>query len=253
MKLLSVLFGVLSLTVVGTAASHVMQPEVPRWLDSSKYGFGYLMSKSKSGNGGVVYEGYTELSYDFDYDCMRNAFSNYTDYTFTESVLCQGTQRDYSSAKDSCTYKDNQGSVETIFTTWLQGFVSYLGDGMLDPVWRKRSDFSVIKNPTTKQLLYIRQSDKAVQFLVDNSDSEKTYIQYFPTGIKWDQDINGVWDFNFKYGYCPSRVNSFFENKKSVFSMLSGSEQKYSHMSPVFPSMPEGLLDAEPANIDHES
>lgn len=74
-----------------------------------------------------------------------------------------------------------------------------MGNSFTDPVWQL-DEFSVIKNPLTSQLLYIRSEDNAVQFIVDQSDKDEDFIYYFPTGIVEDKSVNGVWDFNMKYG-----------------------------------------------------
>jgi hypothetical protein len=209
-----------ALTIVGTASAAIPRPEIPRWVDSSKHGFGYLLSKPKGKS--AAYEGYIELAYDFDYDCMRTAFFNYTDLSFQESTYCKGKLSEYDSLNKRCVKSRPRApsTVEATVTGWVNSFIRNMGTSFADPIWQ-RGSYSIIKNPTANLLLYIKESVNAVEYIVDQSNPNKTFYYYFPALIRSDKEVTGVWDFNMKYGSCSKEdALSFFSNKSPMNSLI---------------------------------
>lgn len=226
-----------TIALAGTVlADSFPRPLIPRWIDSEKHGFGYLFSKTKKG--GASYQGYIELSYDMDYDCMRTAFSNYTDMSFQESTYCKGVLTEYTSfAKECRTDRSVTKKVSDLISGWVGTFVRNLGTDFADPIWRE-GDYSVIKNPLANQLLYIRQSDKAVEFIVDQNDLVDDFIYFFPTGLVEDRTVLGVWDFNMKYGQCPNEDSHLSMIQKGP---LAGFLNEKPTSLPSFPEMPDSI------------
>jgi len=85
------------LAVVGTvsAASNSSTVSFPRWIDAAKNGYGYVLSQYY--NGSYTYEGTTSFSWDFDYNCARQYFYSYSDYTWGEATYCNNVVTSYDS------------------------------------------------------------------------------------------------------------------------------------------------------------
>lgn len=85
-------------------------PVLPRWIDSSKHGYGYILTRVRDQK--FDYAGYMEMSWDFDYNCFRTAFSSYSDQRWSEQSYCNGVSLDYSSWNGYCLREEENISVE---------------------------------------------------------------------------------------------------------------------------------------------
>lgn len=68
--------------------------------------------------------------------------------------------------------------------------------------------------------------DNVVEFMVDTSDATTDLIYYFPAGVTEDQNVLGVWDYNLKYGSCPSNSEQNEGIKSLVFNQIKKSVAK---------------------------
>ena len=86
---------------MGAIVTAAPTPSIPRWLDNEKYGQAFIMSVEKGKS--PVYNGFLEMSWDFDYDCYRYAWAQYSDDSWGEESSCNGRYIAYDSTTDQCT------------------------------------------------------------------------------------------------------------------------------------------------------
>ncbi len=157
-----------------------------------------MITKQAQRGGSFEYTGYMELAWDFDYNCIRTAWSTYSDMNWGEHSYCYGAYLDYISAEKQC-FREETGlySVEQNLNGWLNEYTQWYSDGYVDPVWGEGS-YNVIGHDTELKFIYFR-NDGAIEFIQDASEREVDYIYYFPNGLSLDSSVWGVWDFNHKY------------------------------------------------------
>ena len=186
-----------------------IRPAIPRWIDADRFGFGYEIKKLKKDDS-ISYQGYLEFSYDFDYNCAREFWLNYIDHSWGERTTCQGETVNFFSNNNTCTVKKEPFDIENEINRWVNKFGISHGAGYTDPIWR-RDDYHLLEHNNEETYIYMRTSDKAIEFIVDSNTYGVDNIIYFPSGIDWDKSARGVWDYKMKYSKCPA------ENKRTFF------------------------------------
>ena len=125
---------VLALTIIGTVvAQHAFLPVIPPWISADKHGNGYYISSYW--NGTVNYEGETSFSWDFDYNCIRLYFEQYSDKSWGEFSYCDNVVNAYHSQQGCHTEDIGYASLEEGAKEWAKDFTIDWGSGHPDPVW----------------------------------------------------------------------------------------------------------------------
>ena len=214
----------LALTIVGTvAAQQAFSPVIPRWIDANKHGNGYVIANYW--NGTYEYAGETSFSWDFDYNCARSYFEQYSDNTWAESTYCNNVATSYHS-QYGC-YTENVGYVnlENETKNWVNDFTINWGVGFTDPVWGL-DNYQVLEHRTEWTYIYQRPADRAIEFIVDASHSQYDVVVYFPSGLTVDNTTYGVWDYEMKYGQCPNNATTFAFSKLFAPKSLARAHHK---------------------------
>ena len=219
---------VLALAVVGTvSAASATRPVVPRWISADKHGYGYLLNSYW--NGTYNYEGSTSFSWDFDYNCARSYFYSYTDYSWAEASYCNNYVNAYHSLYGCESYYAGYYSLEQETNKWLDDFTISWGSGFTDPVWGY-DNYHVLEHKSEWTYIYMRPSDKAIEFIVDSNYGDSDVVVYYPSGLTVDNTTYGVWDYDLRYGYCAN--NNTYSFAKNFFSPRSFSA-KPAHSKPA--------------------
>ena len=199
---------VVHLLLLGTAlAQQSFTPVLPRWIHADNYGKGYVITNYW--NGTYEYKGQLSVSWDFDYNCMRQLTQGYDEY-LVEAAYCDNILTEYH-YKQGCS-KNYIGlhNIEKNIKDELNEFTINWGSGFSDPVWGL-DNYQVLEHRTEWLYIYQRPSDRAIEFIVDASQSQYDVVVYFPDGLTLDNNVTGVWDYELRYGKCTNNhsINSF--------------------------------------------
>lgn len=198
------------LTIVGTVA---VGAYLPRKIDDSYHGWGYGIRAYN--NGSYEYEGYTQFSWDFDLNCFYAYGQSYEDYSWAEASYCNNYLKAYDSESYQCYneyvgYVDIEGETDSYFNKF------YLDHGYLaDPVWGYGS-FRVLEHGVENVYIYLNDND-AIEYIVEYSyGGSSDNVMYFPYGLVADNYTYYDWEFDLKYGYCPSYKSTNYKKALGV-------------------------------------
>ena len=103
----------------------------------------------------------------------------------------------------------------------ISDFTISWGSGFSDPVWGY-DNYHVLEHKSDYVYIYMRPSDKAIEFIVDSSPGDGVdRVMYYPSGLTADNTVNGVWDYDLRYASCGNNYTSFSFSKKIFGSKLA--------------------------------
>ena len=171
-----------SLAIVGILAwGPPPTPFIPTSLTDAQ---GYVISID-SDTDAWQYEGFIELTFNASANSLRSAWQRYGDSFFGEASYRNGLYKEFDSRASECRVQEAPGlSLSSQLAEWAAGYSVELTDQARDPVWRLTSDYTILRDPRTQGLVYIRNRDHVVEYIVDRSTSNRfDIVIYFPEGF----------------------------------------------------------------------